>query len=198
MRRLLVLIVALGVLAAAPGGVAAGQDAAGQGAAGQGAAGQGAAGQGAAGQGAAGQGAAGQGAAGTLARVPAGVNRVVVTLTFPRLRQPVRAPVRRTFTTAARVDQVVRATDALQTAVLHGPCPLFVRIGPELTVVFRGGRGGSTVLAELTVEVTLGKHGSSGLSPCFPIRFSGRGHSQALVGGGFVRLIGSLIGTAIS
>ncbi len=44
------------------------------------------------------------------------------------------------------------------------------------------------------VPVTLGSAGSSGSSSCFPIRLSSRGRDQALLGNGFVRLVGEAIG----
>lgn len=130
-------------------------------------------------------------------RVPSGVKRVSVTLTFPPQTSGSRKPVRRTFTTTAKVHNIVNAANSLQIAKVRGLCPMFVRLGPELTVVFRGGSGSSS-LAEVKVEVALGSKGSSGSSACFPIHFTTSGSQQALVGNSFVRLVGRMIGTAIS
>ena len=123
------------------------------------------------------------------------MNRIVVALTFPTAMQGAGRPIHRTFTHPSKVSAVVNAADMLNAAPLHAMCPMFLRVGPQLTVVFRHG---ATVLAELAVAVTLGTHGYSGASACFPIHFTSRGHNQALVGNSFVRKIGSLIGTAIS
>jgi hypothetical protein len=111
---------------------------------------------------------------------------------------PYHRPVRRTFTSASKVDELVASVDALHAAVVHGVCPMYMRLGPELSVTFAGGRSGSKVLADLTVGVVLGTAGSSASNPCFPIRLTSGGHTQALVGNGFVRMTGRLIGTAIS
>lgn len=130
-------------------------------------------------------------------RVPHGVTRISVTLTFP-LATPSgshRAG-HRTLARAATIAEVVRATDALPVAHLHIMCPMIVRLGPVLTVIFRNARG--SAVAEAQVQVVPGSHGDSGSSPCFPIRFT-RGHTDAaLVGNRWVRMMGRLIGTAIS
>lgn len=129
-------------------------------------------------------------------RVPSGVRHVSVILTFPpRVGGASRLPVRRLFRGAARVRELVDAADALKPARRRGLCPDYLRLGPELTVAFRGRR---SVLATAQVGVASGSRGSSGSSACFPIHFSSRGRVQALVGNGFVRLVGRLIGTAIS
>jgi hypothetical protein len=130
-------------------------------------------------------------------RVPANVRQIAVTLTFPPQAGGTRRPVRRTLTAAANVRRVIQAADALEAAPTHIMCPMIVFLGPQLTVAFKAGRTGST-LAEAQVEVTLGTRGSSGESGCFPIRFFARGSHEALVGNSFVRLIGRLIGIAIS
>lgn len=129
-------------------------------------------------------------------RVPSGVTRVSVTLTFEPTSSNTRSPERRTFTRASSVTQIVKATDALQTAKVRGMCPMIMRIGPELTVVFRNASG--TALAEETVQVVDGTKGDSGSSACFPIRFTSAGKGQSLLGNSFVRMMGRLLGTAIS
>jgi hypothetical protein len=129
-------------------------------------------------------------------RVPSGVTRVSVTLTFEPTSSNTRSPERRTFTRASSVTQIVKATDALQTAKVRGMCPMIMRIGPELTVVFRNANG--TALAEETVQVVDGIKGDSGSSACFPIRFTSAGKGQSLLGNSFVRMMGRLLGTAIS
>lgn len=133
-------------------------------------------------------------------RVPAGVKYVSIRLTAPTGVSGSHKPVSRTLTSAAKVRAAVRAADALQIAHRHGMCPMFIRLGPVLTVTFRAGPAGPA-LARAQVEVAWGKHGSSGSSFCFPIHFTSSalsGGGQALVGNGFVRAIGRLIGTAIS
>ena len=129
-------------------------------------------------------------------RVPAGVKRVSVTLTFPLQTGGVHRAVHRTLTKAATVRRVVAAVDLLHTAGSHGVCPMVMRLAPELTVVFRGTSG--RALAQTKVQVALGSRGVSGSSYCFPITFTGGGLSQRLVGNRYVRLMGRMIGTAIS
>lgn len=94
---------------------------------------------------------------------------------------------------------VVRGLDALRPARVHGMCPRYIRLGPSLSVVLRSGTGSvHPALAAARVAVALGTHGASGSSACFPIHFSSRRHSEALIGNGFVRLVGRLVGTSIS
>lgn len=132
-------------------------------------------------------------------RVPGGVKRIAVTLTYPPRLDGSRRPIRRTLTKPATVRRVVKAADALEAAQLRVVCPMIVILGPELTVVFKGGAGaGYPTLAEAQVDVMFGMHGSSGSTACFPIHFSARGLQTALVGNSFVRLMGGLIGTPIS
>jgi hypothetical protein len=130
-------------------------------------------------------------------RVPGTVKQIAVTLTFPPRVGDSRRPVRRTLTRAATVKRVISAVDALKAAQTRIMCPMIMILGPELTVVFRAGPAGPT-LAEAQAEVTLGTHGSSGSSSCFPIRFSAHGVQTPLIGNSFVRLMGGLIGTPIS
>lgn len=107
--------------------------------------------------------------------------------------------VRRTFTRGMDLNELVASADSLQRAVMRGACPMIIRLGPTLTVTFRTGRKPPwKTAATLSVQVTLGSHGASGSSACFPIHFSARGVSQALVGNSFVRLVGRLINTPIS
>ncbi|MDE3131920.1 MAG: hypothetical protein KGL16_12275 [Acidobacteriota bacterium] len=118
--------------------------------------------------------------------------------------------VHRILTKPATVRGVVRATDALQAARVVGACPMIMVLGPRLMVLFRGARagggagsggtggGGRPTLAQAQVQVTYGSRGSSGSSACFPIRYASGAHSATLVGNNWVRLIGRLIGTAIS
>ena len=129
-------------------------------------------------------------------RVPAGVSRISVVLTFPPQVGGTHRAIHRTLTGTAAVREIVGAANALRPAPVHGVCPMFVRLGPELTVVFRSDTG--RMLAETRVQVTLGRRGTSGSSYCFPILFSGAGRNQRLVGNGYVRLVGRLIGTNIS
>jgi hypothetical protein len=132
-------------------------------------------------------------------RVPGGVKRIAVILTYPPRVDGSRRPIRRTLTRLATVRRVIRAVDALQGAQLRGVCPMIMILGPKLTVVFKGGgTAGYPTLAEAEVDVMLGTHGSSGSTACFPIHFSSRGLQTALVGNSFVRLMGGLIGTPIS
>ncbi|MGH2844381.1 MAG: hypothetical protein ACRDKL_12495 [Solirubrobacteraceae bacterium] len=131
------------------------------------------------------------------ARVPHRVTRISVTLTFP-LATPSGShrTAHRTLTRAATVAEVVSATDALPVAHLHIMCPMFVRLGPVLTAIFRNARGAA--VAEAQVQVVQGSHCDSGASACFPIRFTRGRTGAALVGNGWVRMMGRLIGTAIS
>ena len=129
-------------------------------------------------------------------RVPTGVKRINVTLTYPLTVNGAKKALHRTLTRAATVQKVVRAADELQTATVIGACPMFMRAGPGLTVVFRGASG--QVLAETRVQVELGSRGTSGTSACFPIQFTAGRDNQRLVGNSYVRLLGRLIGTPIS
>ena len=132
-------------------------------------------------------------------RVPVGVREIVVTLSFLPGRDGHYRSLTRTLTHPASVRALTRAADRLTPAVIHGACPLFMRLGPDLTVVFRGGRRDRLTLAQARVQVALGSHGDSGASACFPIYFTaGRGGEEPLVGNSFVRLVGRLIGQAIS
>lgn len=130
-------------------------------------------------------------------RVPHGVARISVTLAFP-LATPSggHRTEHRTLAREATIAEVVRATDALQVAHRHIICPMMVRLGPVLTVVFRNARG--SAVAEAVVQVVTGSRGDSGSSPCFPIRFTRGRTDTALVGNSWVRMMGRLIGTAIS
>jgi hypothetical protein len=129
-------------------------------------------------------------------RVPNGVKRINVTLTFPLAVKGSKPAVHRTLTRAATVQKVVGAADALRTAKVIGVCPMFVRLADELTVVFKGSSG--QTLAETRVQVEQGSRGTSGSSPCFPVQFVAGNQNLRLVGNGYVRLLGRLIGTAIS
>lgn len=129
-------------------------------------------------------------------RVPSGVKRISVTLTMPLEVGGSQKTVRRTVTGAGTVRGVVRDVDDLQTATTQGPCPMVVRLGPELTVVFRSSSG--KTLAETRVQVALGSRGTSGTSACSPITFTAANQNQRLVGNSYIRRVGRLIGTAIS
>lgn len=129
-------------------------------------------------------------------RVPSGVKRISVTLTSEPTSSKVRPAEHRTFTKAASVTAIVKATDALQTAKLRGACPMIMRLGPDLTVVFRNASG--SAVAEETVQVVDGTKGDSGSSACFPIHFTSGGQGQSLVGNAFIRMMGRMLGTAIS
>jgi hypothetical protein len=129
-------------------------------------------------------------------RVPSGVTRISVTLTATPTISNTPSPKHRNFTKAKSVTQIVNATNALPVAKIRGACPMIMRLGPDLTVVFRNSSG--TAVAEVTVQVVDGTKGDSGSSACFPIRFSSAGKGEALLGNSFVRMIGRLLGTAIS
>lgn len=130
-------------------------------------------------------------------RLPAGITSVGVTLSFPlKSGTGSHRPVHRTFTRAATVSEIVGATDTLRTAPGHVVCPMFVRVGPVLAVVFRN-RAGRAV-AQAQVQVVQGSRGQSGSSPCFPIRLVGSGREANLLGNSWVRMMGRLIGVRIS
>ncbi len=126
-------------------------------------------------------------------RVPTGVKRINVTLTFPLKSSK---PVHRTLTRSATVQKVVGAADVLQAAHVVGACPMFIRVSPVLTVVFKGSSG--RTLATTRVAVVQGSRGTSGSSACFPIQFTAGSQNLRLVGNSYVRLLGRLIGTKIS
>ena len=129
-------------------------------------------------------------------RVPKGVSKISVRLTFPLNQPNAHKPVRKTLTKTATVAQLVSATNALQTSTKAGICPMIVRLAPVLTVVFRSASGAT--LAEATTQATLGSRGNDGSNSCFPIRYSSPGKSAALLGNSWIRLVGRLIGTPIS
>ena len=129
-------------------------------------------------------------------RVPTGVKRISVALTFPPTVTPSKKAVNRTLTKMSTIHEVVGAVDVLRTAKVVGACPMFLRASPELTVVFKGSSG--QTLAETRVQVEQGSHGTSGTSFCFPIQFTAGSANQRLVGNSYVRLIGRLVGTPIS
>ena len=130
-------------------------------------------------------------------RVPSGVTRVSVALTAPPASAGgSHASAHRTFTRAAKIAEIVNATDALKVATARGACPMIMVLGPHLTVVFRN--SGGTIVAEETVQVVYGSKGDSGSSNCFPIHFSSGSTGQSLVGNSFIRTIGRMIGTPIS
>jgi hypothetical protein len=132
-----------------------------------------------------------------LTRVPGGVVRIEITIGFPAKGAPgYRRPVHRTLTRRAVVAEVVSATDALPAARPHGACPMIMRLGPELSVVFSNASG--MQLAVASVDVAYGSRSDSGASFCFPIRFMGAGRSADLLGNSWVRLMGRLAGTTIS
>ena len=130
-------------------------------------------------------------------RLPGGIARISVTISSPlKTGSGSRKPVHVTLSRAATVAMVVKATNALRVARVHGACPMFMRVGPELSVVFRNSKG--TELAAAWVAVTQGSRGDSGSSFCFPIRLVSSGRTTDLLGNGWVRMIGRLAGTAIS
>jgi len=130
-------------------------------------------------------------------RVPAGVTSVSIAIGFPQKGAPgYRTPVHRSLTRHAAVAEVVQATDALPVARRHVMCPMIMRLGPLLSVTFRSSSGAQ--LAVATVNVAYGSRGDSGASFCFPIHFVSTSGSAALLGNGWVRLMGRLAGTTIS
>ena len=129
-------------------------------------------------------------------RIPTGVRRINVTLTYPVSLKGSKPALHRTLTKTATVQKVVGAADVLRAAKVAGVCPMYMRAGSELTVIFRGASG--QILAETRVQVAFGSHGTSGTSACFPIQFSAGSQNQRLLGNSYVRLVGRLIGTAIS
>ncbi len=130
-------------------------------------------------------------------RVPKGVTKVSFTLTFPLQQQPTaRKPENKTITNAASVARIVTATNGLQPVTNPGVCPMVMRISDELTVVFRNAKG--VMLAEATAAVALGSSGTDGSSPCDPIRFTSGTKGADVLGNSWIRLMGRMIGTAIS
>ena len=130
-------------------------------------------------------------------RVPKGITKVSLTLTIPASASSARGTQRKTITKAASVAAIVSATNALQApSTKHMICPMIMRLGPDLTVIFRNAKG--VEVAEATAQVTLGSKGSDGTSPCFPIRLVMGGKSTPLLGNSWIRMMGRMIGTAIS
>jgi hypothetical protein len=129
-------------------------------------------------------------------RVPKGITKVSVSLTFPTNFPSSEKPVRRTLTKASTVAEVVDATNALPVAVYRGDCPMVMRLGPELTVSFRN--AGGTAVAQVLTQVTTGSRGGDGTSPCFPIHFTSKGKTASLLGNSWIRMMGRLIGRTIS
>ncbi len=130
-------------------------------------------------------------------RLPSGVARVYITVSSPlKTISGHHKPVHKLLTRAAAVAEAVDATDALPVAKLRGVCPMIMRLGPELTVVFRNSSG--TELAAASVQVVDGPRGQSGSSACFPIRFTSAGRISDLLGNSWVRLMGKLAGISIS
>ncbi|HWD69241.1 MAG TPA: hypothetical protein VG293_03540 [Solirubrobacteraceae bacterium] len=135
--------------------------------------------------------------ASAASRLPRAVAKVSIAISFPlKTVSGYHKPVHRTLTRASTVAEIVSATDALPVAKLRGMCPMIMRIGPELTVVFRNASGTQVATAE--VAVTQGSKGDSGSSACFPIRFTSSGQTSDLLGNGWVRMMGRLTRTAIS
>jgi hypothetical protein len=133
-------------------------------------------------------------------RMPAGVRRAMVTVTFPPTPNAPTHPIRRLITNAKKVHALIAAVNALKPATTHLMCPAIEVLGPVLTVVYRAGPGPAHPdIAQTKVKVTTGTHGSSGSSSCFPIAFSaGSTHSAALTSNSYVRLVGRLSGISIS
>jgi hypothetical protein len=143
-------------------------------------------------------------------RVPTGVKKINVTLTFPPSSGGSKKAVRRTITKASTVNKMVNAADVLRTPQSVKMCPmavplgsksarirpLFIRLSPVLTVVFKGSSG--QTLAQTRVQVVQGSHGTSGSTYCFPIDFTAGNANERLIGNSFVRLVGRMIGTQIS
>lgn len=129
-------------------------------------------------------------------RVPAGVKRISVTLTFPLKVNGKQNADHRTLAKASTVHEVVGAVDMLRSPTVEGVCPMYVRLSPVLTVVFIGSHGRK--LAETRVQVVLGSRGTSGTTACFPIQFTVGTHSHSLVGNSYIRLMGRLIGISLS
>jgi hypothetical protein len=130
-------------------------------------------------------------------RLPSGITKVNVTISFPlRTVSGYRKAVHVTLTRSSTVAKVVNATAALPVAKARGVCPMIMRLGPELTVVFRNASGTEVAAAE--VAVVQGSKGQSGSSACFPIRLTSSGKTANLLGNSWVRMMGKLAGTAIS
>lgn len=130
-------------------------------------------------------------------RLPSGITKISVTISFPlRTGSGYRKTVHVALTRPPTVAEVVKATAALPVANARGVCPMFMRLGPELTVVFRNASGTEVAAAE--VAVIQGSKGESGSSACFPIRLTTAGKSSDLLGNSWVRMMGKLAGTAIS
>lgn len=130
-------------------------------------------------------------------RLPAGIASISVTLSFPLTSgSGSHKPVHKKLTRAATVSEVVGATNKLRVAPGHVVCPMFVRVGPVLAVVFRNSAG--RALARAQVQVVQGSRGQSGSSACFPIRLVRSGREANLLGNSWVRMMGRLIGVRIS
>jgi hypothetical protein len=130
-------------------------------------------------------------------RLPSGITRVYLTISFPMTTgSGSHKPVHKTLSKAASVAEAVDATNALPIAKVHVMCPMIMRVGPELTVVFKNAHGNQVAAAQ--VQVTQGSKGDSGSSACFPIRFTSSGKISDLLGNSWVRTMGKLVGTSIS
>jgi hypothetical protein len=130
-------------------------------------------------------------------RLPGSITTIRVSISFPLQTVSGRhRPVHRLLTKPATVAEVVAATNALPRAKGRRMCPMVMRIGPVLTVVFRSAAG--TAVATATVDVAQGSKGDSGSTYCFPIHFASAEKTTALIGNRWVRLLGRLAGTAIS
>jgi hypothetical protein len=133
----------------------------------------------------------------TSKRLPSGITKVYLTISFPlKTVSGSHKPVHKTLTKTSAVAEAVDATNALPIAKVRGVCPMIMRVGPELTVVFKNAHGVQVAAAE--VQVTQGSKGESGSSACFPIRFTSSGKISDLLGNSWVRTMGKLAGTPIS
>lgn len=131
-------------------------------------------------------------------RVPRGVKRVTVTVTYPELGKAMRAPLVRVLTSPSEVRALVTAVDRLKPLNRHGiMCPVLLVDRPVLRLVFSSGSGAT--LAQVRVSVSIGTGGDSGANICFPVMFqTGAGAQRSLVGKALVPLAGRLIGAVIS
>jgi hypothetical protein len=139
----------------------------------------------------------------TTERVPSDARVVDATLRLGRGPQGNEQPVTTThaFTHAATVDRLIKNIDALTTVQpgLIYNCPMFSEANrPKLTLAFKASPAGP-VLAKAVVDVSPGKNGASGWTPCDPIDFwVDEKPQKPLTSDTFVNQVAHLIGADIS
>jgi hypothetical protein len=139
-----------------------------------------------------------------VGRVPGGVRVVDVTLRIGHGQLANRNVVTSThvFTGAATVQALITGVDALATvpkgSIWNCPNAIAEPTTRRLTVSFKTGPARPTI-ARVEVDVSSGRTGDSGWTPCDGIEFSVGGKPQrVLISRTFVRHLGRLIGADIS